>query len=128
MSFLSCCIPTFKVATVVCFVCCFILTLNARAQDSPPHDTSPHTIRFVTVGDTVRLEVLDWGGSGKPLVMLAGLGDTAHLFDDFAPKLTSQYHVYGITRRGFGDSSKPTSGYTAEQLGDDVVAVLDALK
>jgi non-heme chloroperoxidase len=52
----------------------------------------------------VRLEVLDWGGSGRPLVLLAGGGDTAHIFDDFAPKLTPSFHVYGIARRGFGES------------------------
>jgi pimeloyl-ACP methyl ester carboxylesterase len=80
------------------------------------------------VDENVKLEVLDWGGSGRPLVLLAGLGNTAHVFDDFAPKLTSEYHVYGITRRGFGASSVPASGYSADQLGDDVLVVLNALK
>jgi non-heme chloroperoxidase len=42
--------------------------------------------------------------------------------------LTAQYHVYGITRRGFGASSAPVSGYSADRLGDDVLAVLDSLK
>ena len=46
-------------------------------------DPSPHTRRFVRVEKSVRLEVLDWGGSGRPLVLLAGGGDTAHVFDDF---------------------------------------------
>lgn len=91
-------------------------------------DPSPHTIQFVTVDENVKLEVLDWGGSGRPLVLLAGLGNTAHVFDDFAPKLTSEYHVYGITRRGFGASSVPDSGYSADPLGNDLLAVLDALK
>jgi non-heme chloroperoxidase len=95
------------------------------------HDPSPHTVRFVTVDQDVKLEVLDWGGSGRGLVLLAGLGSTAHVYDDFAPKLTSEYHVYGITRRGFGASSAPTPrdrNYSADRLGDDVLAVLDVLK
>jgi len=73
--------------------------------------------------------VLDWGGSGRPIVLLSGLGATAHIFDDFAPKLAQhcQVHVYGITRRGFGASSVPATGYKADQLGDDVLAVLDSL-
>jgi non-heme chloroperoxidase len=91
-------------------------------------DPSPHTIRFVPVHANVMLEVLDWGGAGRPIVLLAGLGNTAHVFDDFAPKLTNTYHIYGITRRGFGASSSPASGYSADRLGDDVLAVLDALK
>lgn len=97
-------------------------------QTAPWHDPSPHSVQFVTVDKDVKLEVLDWGGTGRPLVLLAGLGNTAHVFDYFAPKLTSEYHVYGITRRGFGASSKPDSGYSADRLGDDVLAVLDALK
>jgi non-heme chloroperoxidase len=83
---------------------------------------------MVRVANDVQLEVLDWGGKGRPIVLLAGLGNTAHVFDDFAPKLTSEYHVYGITRRGFGASSAPHTGYTADRLGDDVLAVLDALR
>jgi pimeloyl-ACP methyl ester carboxylesterase len=95
-------------------------------------DPSPHRTQFIAVENNVKLEVLDWGDSGRPLVLLAGLGNTAHVFDKFAPKLSATYHVYGITRRGFGASSAPLpSGdamYSADHLGDDVLAVLDALK
>src|SRR5207253_22448 len=54
-------------------------------------DPSPHTAQFVTVDNNVKLEVLDWGGSGRPLVLLTGLGNTAHIFDKFAPKLAASY-------------------------------------
>ena len=105
------------------------ITGRLSVQDTLPwHDPSPHTVQFVTVDENVNLEVLDWGGSGRPLVLLAGLGNTAHVFDDFAPKLTPEYHVYGIARRGYGASSDPASGYSADRRGDDVLAVLDALK
>jgi non-heme chloroperoxidase len=67
-------------------------------------------------------------GSGKAGVLLPGLGGTSHVFDDFAPKLRPSYHVYGITRRGFGASSVPGFGYDADRLGDDVHAVITALK
>ena len=90
-------------------------------------DSSPHRIQFVKVDEGVQLEVLDWGGSGRALVLLAGSGHTAHIFDDFALKLTGLCHVYGITRRGYGASSHTESGYGAQRLGDDVLAVLDAL-
>jgi non-heme chloroperoxidase len=95
-------------------------------------DPSPHRTQFIAVENNVKLEVLDWGGLGTPLVLLAGLGNTAHVFDKFAPKLSTAYHVYGITRRGFGASSAPLPVgdrmYSADRLGDDVLAVLDALK
>ena len=94
-------------------------------------DPSTHAVQFISVETGVNLEVLDWGGSGRSLVLLAGLGNTAHIFDSFADKLTANYHVYGITRRGFGASSSPTpanGNYSADRLGDDVLAVIDALK
>lgn len=102
----------------------------ATPETAWPVDASPHRVQLVQVDDDVALEVLDWGGNGRPLVLLAGLGDTAHVYDTFAPKLTPAYRVCGITRRGFGKSSVPvTSGgnYSADRLGDDVIAVIDAL-
>jgi non-heme chloroperoxidase len=104
-------------------------TSCAQAQDA--RDTSSHQVRFVEVDKDVKLEVLDWGGSGRPLVFLAGLGNTAHVYDPLAPKFTANHHVYGITRRGWGASSKPeaiVANYAADRLGDDVLAVIDALK
>jgi non-heme chloroperoxidase len=92
------------------------------------HDDPRHTTQFIPVDKDVKVEVLDWGGSGRPLVLLTGLGNSAHIFDQFAPKLAANYHVYGISRRGYGASSSPESGYEADRLGDDVLAVIDALK
>jgi non-heme chloroperoxidase len=106
-----------------------LLMGTVYAQNKP--DTSPHSVQFVTVDKDVKLEVLDWGGTGRPLVFLAGLGNTAHVFDKLAPTFTANHHVYGITRRGYGNSSKPAPtvpNYTADRLGDDVLAVIDALK
>lgn len=113
----------------VIFIVLALAVAPLSAQDAASwHDPSPHRIRMIPVEPGVTLEVLDWGGRGRPVVFLAGLGNTAHVFDDFAPKLTGNYHVYGITRRGFGASSRPDSGYDAYRLGDDVLAVFDALK
>ena len=105
----------------------FWLSAYASAQT----DSTPHKVQMVTVEPGVQLEVLDWGGFGRPLIFLAGAGDTAHRFDSFAPRFTGQYHVYGITRRGFGASSKPApvnGNYSADHLGDDVLAVMKALQ
>ena len=59
--------------------------------------------------------------------LLAGGGSTAHVFDSLGPKLVARYHVIGITRRGFGQSFARQTGFDARRLGDDVVAVRDAL-
>jgi pimeloyl-ACP methyl ester carboxylesterase len=106
-----------------------LFTVHGIAGQQPVEwqDPSPHTTRLVTVEDGVSLEVLDWGGSGRAIVLLAGLGDTAHVFDTFAPLLARQYHVYGVTRRGHGRSSAPSSGYEFARLAEDVIRVIDEL-
>lgn len=108
-----------------------IIALAAAFSGCSSSDTkttsATHQARFVSVADSVRLEVLDWGGEGQPLVFLTGFGNTAHVFDEFAPKFTDQYHVYAITRRGFGQSSKPKTGYDMGTLAHDVLIVLDSL-
>ena len=92
------------------------------------HDPSPHKVRYVRISKDVQLEVLDWGGSGAPIILLAGSGDTAHVFDEFAPTIAARHHVYGITRRGYGASGYDPLQYGSDRLGDDVVAVMDALE
>ncbi len=104
---------------------------RATSDVERPADPTPHTVQFVMVDNNIKLEVLDWGGSGRPLILLAGLGGTAHGFDKFALRLNTTYHVYGITRCGFGASSSPAPekpNYTPDRLGDDVLAVVDALQ
>jgi len=59
---------------------------TAKTAWSLPPDPSPHTIRYVTVDKDANLEVLDWGGTGRPVVLLTGLGSNAHAYDQFAPQ------------------------------------------
>lgn len=75
----------------------------------------------------MQLEVLDWGGSGPALVLLAGLGGTAHHYDELAPALTARYRVAGVTRRGHRGSSATPGGYGFVRLAEDVLRVIDAL-
>jgi non-heme chloroperoxidase len=102
-------------------------TSATLARQEPWRDPSPHETHSVTVDSNVRLEVLDWGGSGPALVLL-GCYLTGHVYDDFAPKLTSRFRVYAITRRGIGTSDKPPNGYAVERSVEDVREVLDALQ
>ena len=40
-------------------------------------------IQFITVENDVRLEVLDWGGTGRALTLVPGMGNNAHVFRRF---------------------------------------------
>ena len=111
----------------------FVLgVLFAAATSASPRqiewkDPSPHLIKSVTVDEAVQLEVLDWGGSGPALILLAGLGNTAHHFDDFAPALTPRHRVLAITRRAHPGSSTPATGYGFARLAEDILRVIDAM-
>ena len=62
------------------WACCLLLPslgVALGAQQKP--DLTKHTVRMVSVEKGVSLEVLDWGGNGRPLVLLTGLADDAHI-------------------------------------------------
>jgi pimeloyl-ACP methyl ester carboxylesterase len=106
-----------------------LLFLSIPGASSPAwKDPSPHLVRLVQVEPGVKLEVLDWGGSGDPVLLLAGHGDTGHIFDDFAPGLTGNFHAFALTRRGFGASTQPVEGYDLATMVRDISKVVDALK
>jgi pimeloyl-ACP methyl ester carboxylesterase len=112
----------------VATLCVLLATATAASPQQPEwRDSSPHAVKFVTVDENVQLEVLDWRGSGPALVLLAGLGGTAHHYDDFAPALTARYRVVGVTRRGHRGSSAAPGGYGFVRLAEDVLRVIDAV-
>src|SRR5687767_8914088 len=116
-----------RISTVCAFAIAMALDAVEPARAQAMVASSPRTT-LITVADRVRLEVVDWGGEGPTLILLAGGGHTAHVFDGFAPRLTSRLHVIGITRRGVGASSRPKGGeYDTTTLVRDLVAVLDSL-
>jgi non-heme chloroperoxidase len=91
-------------------------------------DSAKHEATSITVDQGVQLEVLDFGGQGSPILLLAGLGATAHSFVELAPMLARKHRVIAITRRGTGYSSRPNYGFDTPGLAHDVLQVMDALK
>jgi pimeloyl-ACP methyl ester carboxylesterase len=100
--------------------------VSYQAASTGWQDPAQHHVHFVAVDDQVRLELLDWGGTGRPVLLLTGSGHTAHVYDEFAPKLLDCCHVYALTRRGYGLSTRPASGYDDQRLADDVLAAIEA--
>lgn len=100
-------------------------------------DRSQHQASFINVDRNVRLEVLEWtfdgveeqaGEERATLFLLAGGGATAHSFDDIAPRLAKHFRVIAVTRRGFGASSKPNTGYDMPRLSEDIIQVMNSLE
>lgn len=89
------------------------------AIDIPPD-------RFVVL-DGVRFHYLDWGGDGEPLLLLAGLGCSAHVFAELAPHLSDRFRVLALTRRGHGLTDRVQSGHALDEGAEDARRLLDAL-
>jgi pimeloyl-ACP methyl ester carboxylesterase len=85
--------------------------------------------RFVTSTDGVRLAVHESGNPDGPvLVAVHGYPDNHHVWDRVAVAL-DDFRVVTYDVRGAGESDKPAgrAAYRIEQLGDDLLTVLDAV-
>jgi 3-oxoadipate enol-lactonase len=70
--------------------------------------------------------------SGKPggtvLVLANSLGSNLHMWDKVLPALESRHRVLRFDMRGHGESSVALEPFTIEQLGRDVLRLLDEVK
>ncbi|MFT5683367.1 MAG: pimeloyl-ACP methyl ester carboxylesterase [Myxococcota bacterium] len=65
-------------------------------------------------------------GSGPAIVCVPGIGDVRSSYRLLAPLLVSAgYTVYLMDLRGHGDSDATFASYTTEDIGDDIVALLE---
>jgi non-heme chloroperoxidase len=77
------------------------------------------TMRYVESGPAEAPEVV---------VLLHGWPDSRFSFSRVTPALAAAGHrTLAVDQRGFGDSSRPSTGYRIEDLADDAAAFLDAL-
>ncbi len=88
-------------------------------------DTTQFKSNFVKVNG-IRLHYLDWGGNGTVLLFLTGMGNSAYIYGEFAPRFNDKFHVIALTRRGHGDSDYPESGYDVDTLTEDVRQFMDS--
>lgn len=107
---------------------CVALTFLVLAACQNPgawSDPSRHKNGFVTANG-IRINYLDWGGSGPALILIHGLADNPHVFDDLAPAFTDRYRVVSYARRGHGESeAKPP--YDVATLTEDLRVLMDSL-
>ena len=115
-------------------VCAVLLSITAWAAPAP--SAPGHGPRCVARGigldsqcavNGVNLHFVDWGGNGGELILVAGLDDSARIFDELAALLTPHHRVIAVTRRGFCGSSIPADGYDAGDLARDFSEFLEAV-
>ena len=79
---------------------------------------------FATNG--INLHYRDWGGTGRPVVLLHGLASSCHIWDLVAPQLAEDFSVIAVDQRGHGLSDKPESGYDFASVGKDLLGIIEA--
>jgi pimeloyl-ACP methyl ester carboxylesterase len=109
------------------FACCILFLFIYANITAQSDEVIPPEVKFISLEPGVELELLDWGGNGTPIMFLAGLGNTAHVYENFAHHFTKNHRVYGLTRRGYGASSQPKYGYDIATLALDIKKVIDDL-
>ncbi|MBM4186602.1 MAG: alpha/beta hydrolase [Gemmatimonadetes bacterium] len=116
------------VASTLAATACGKAPDQAQAPPAGPAwtDPAPHTEGFGATA-TGPLHYLDWGGTGPNLILIHGLGDNPHAFDDLVPALGGKFRVVAYARRGHGRSTKQ-GPYDTATLVADLTTVMDSLK
>lgn len=110
--------------SAICAALAF-LSLAACRKTATWSDSSPHKSGFVTANG-IRINYLDWGGSGPTLILIHGFGDNPHAFDDLAPAFTDRFRVIAYAQRGHGDS-EVKEPYDTATMTEDLRAFMDSL-
>jgi 3-oxoadipate enol-lactonase len=85
-------------------------------------------MRTIVADDGTRLACRIDGPADAPTIILANsLGTDLHMWDPQVAALTERLRVIRFDARGHGESDAPPGPYTIEQLGRDLIAVLDDL-
>lgn len=85
-------------------------------------------VNCIELPNRVKISYFEAGSpSGIPLIMLHGLADSWRIFERLISHLPESIHVYAMTQRGHGDSSRPESGYGTGDFEEDLVMFMDAL-
>jgi pimeloyl-ACP methyl ester carboxylesterase len=66
-------------------------------------------------------------GTGEPLALLHGNGETHHVFDRMVPLLAQRHRLVALDSRGCGGSPRGDGPLTIARMADDVDEALDAL-
>lgn len=69
----------------------------------------------------------DWGGDGRPVLLLHGLASTCHIWDLVAPLLAEDFRVVAMDQRGHGQSAQVDDGYDFATVLGDAAAFIEHL-
>src|SRR5258707_7297707 len=102
--------------------------LVALSAGAPVAAQKPAAVesRFADVNGT-RLHYLV-AGKGDPVILLHGYAQNSHMWRPLIPELAKTHTVIAPDLRGFGQSAKPSDGYTKKAMAQDIHALAISLR
>jgi non-heme chloroperoxidase len=100
---------------------------NPCKGSSIAYSSSP-VVKTIDISPSVTLEYVEQGcEDGIPVILLHGFTDSWHSYEMILPLLPEKLHVYALTLRGHGNSSKPKEGYQPEDFSKDIAVFIKQL-
>ena len=114
-------------------LCLLVSSSTGRVASQEPISPA-YESRFVEANG-VRLQYMDFGGGGFPLIFVQDVhnifGDEEPYFRDlwtaFYSRFTDTHRVLATVRRGYGESESPGWGYDVPTQSEDLLGLMDAL-
>ncbi|MCF2505181.1 alpha/beta hydrolase [Dyadobacter sp. CY107] len=82
----------------------------------------------VKISDELTLHYAEQGApDGEPVILLHGYSDSWHSYELVMPLLPESLHVYAVSMRGHGNSSRPAGSYHPDVMADDIADLMKNL-
>lgn len=95
----------------------------------PTISTTDNWTSHYVSANGIRHHYLEWGDpSNPPMLMLHATGLCAWPWKPIARRLAESYRVLAFDQRGHGDTDKSDKGYKFEYTGEDLAAVVEAMR
>jgi non-heme chloroperoxidase len=86
-------------------------------------------VKTIQLASGLNLEYFEQGDiKGIPVILLHGFTDSWKSYEAVLPHLPASFHVFSISQRGHGNSSKPTTRYHAEDFANDIAEFMKKKK
>ncbi len=105
-----------------------LLVNSSHAQNSERKFILP-VEQSILLSTNIDLHYVEQGNkNGIPVILLHGYSDSWHSFESTLPYLPADLHVFALTQRGHGNSSKPLEGYHPDDFAADIAAFIKQKK
>jgi non-heme chloroperoxidase len=115
-----------KKVLVVCSLHLFAaITLIGQTSVKPAFSA----LKTIVLPNKIQLEYVEQGDpKGMPVILLHGFTDSWYSFSRVLPYLPPNMHVFAVSMRGHGNSTRPITGYQPRDFAGDVAAFMKAVQ